>query len=83
MHLQLLKAYAGLRRETFAELGGCKQADSERALLVITKGFCLERMCFVTSFLQSTPTYAKISSRWDPHLWFLVNMVCCLTAALE
>lgn len=35
MRLQLLKAYAGYQGEAFAELGGCKQADTERALLII------------------------------------------------
>lgn len=35
MRLQLLKAYAGEHRDAFAELGGCKQADTEGALLII------------------------------------------------
>lgn len=35
MRLQLLKAYAGQHRGAFAELGGCKQADTERAPLII------------------------------------------------
>lgn len=38
----------------------------------------------MTSSSQSTPTdVVQDLIVLDPHLWFLVNIVCCVTAVLE
>lgn len=80
MHLRLLKAYARWHRGAFAELGNCKQADTERALLIIRERIVPGEDVFCDCILAE---YSQVSSCWGPRLWFLVKIVCCVRAVLE